>query len=50
MPCSIGPHAERRPWWADPPGNSRRPEHGIDLWRFRDGRISLKDAYRKVRD
>ncbi|MFC4013755.1 hypothetical protein ACFOY2_41470 [Nonomuraea purpurea] len=24
-------------------------EHGIDLWRFRDGKICLKDAYRKTR-
>lgn len=24
-------------------------ERGIDLWRFRDGKICLKDAYRKTR-
>ncbi|MFB4270464.1 nuclear transport factor 2 family protein [Nonomuraea sp. GTA35] len=24
-------------------------EYGIDLWRFRDGKICLKDAYRKTR-
>jgi ketosteroid isomerase-like protein len=29
---------------------SRRCERGIDLWRFRDGKICLKDAYRKTRD
>jgi ketosteroid isomerase-like protein len=28
---------------------SRRSERGIDLWRFRDGKICLKDAYRKAR-
>jgi ketosteroid isomerase-like protein len=28
---------------------SRHCERGIDLWRFRDGKICLKDAYRKTR-
>jgi ketosteroid isomerase-like protein len=28
---------------------SRYCERGIDLWRFRDGMICLKDAYRKTR-
>ncbi|MFI7492735.1 hypothetical protein ACIBXA_30590 [Micromonospora echinaurantiaca] len=28
---------------------SRRGERGIDLRRFRDGKIRLKDAYRKTR-
>ncbi|MEU8247258.1 nuclear transport factor 2 family protein [Nonomuraea sp. NPDC048916] len=27
---------------------SRWSERGIDLWRFRDGKICLKDAYRKT--
>jgi hypothetical protein len=31
------------------PDGSRPSEHGIDLWRFRDGKICLKDAYRKTR-
>jgi hypothetical protein len=25
-----------------------RVERGVDLWRFRDGRIAVKDAYRKA--
>ena len=26
----------------------RPDEHGVDIWQFRDGRISLKNAFRKM--
>lgn len=29
-------------------GGERRLERGVDVWAFRDGRITLKDAYRKT--
>jgi ketosteroid isomerase-like protein len=28
--------------------DSGRAQYGVDLWRFRDGKISCKDAYRKA--
>jgi ketosteroid isomerase-like protein len=34
--------------WTYTFSDGRPSQHGVDLWRFRDGRIALKDAYRKV--
>lgn len=31
-------------------GGDSHVEVGVDLWLFRDGRIAMKDAYRKTRD
>lgn len=28
--------------------DGRQTQRGVDLWKFRDGKIALKDAYRKV--
>ena len=30
-------------------GVDRPDELGVDIWQFRDGKVSLKDAYRKMR-
>lgn len=34
--------------WTYSFSDARKTQQGVDLWRFRDHRIALKDAYRKV--
>lgn len=45
LPVILGDHAAGR--WTYTFDDGRR-EEGVDLWRFQDGKIQLKDAYRKT--